>query len=76
MLIYLHWFVVIYCIYYYYTGTLHKHIPNYSELNERLADLIVHSISINSGYTSMLKDNPGSELKDQVINCQFSFYIN
>lgn len=47
-------------------GKLYKSIPNYAELNERLSELIVTSISINSGYTSMLKENPNSELKDQV----------
>lgn len=47
-------------------GELRKTIPAYSEVNETIADLIVDSVSINSGYTSILKEVPGSNLRDQV----------
>ena len=47
-------------------GKLYKSIPNHSELDSTLADLIVNSISINSGYTSMIRQSPNSDLMDQV----------
>ena len=55
------------------TGELHKSIPAYSEFNSRLADLIINSVSINSGYTSILKENANTELMDQV-RVRFSLF--
>ena len=47
-------------------GKHEKTIPKYTALRESLAELVTNSISINSGYTSILKEVPGSNLMDQV----------
>lgn len=51
-------------------GKYEKTIPKYESLPESLAELIVNSISINSGYTSILREVAGSSLLDQVIVLQ------
>ena len=55
-------------------GKHEKTIPKYSALQESLADLIINSVSINSGYTSILKEVPGSNLMDQVIQLNVMLY--
>ncbi|XP_067928988.1 plasma membrane calcium-transporting ATPase 2-like [Watersipora subatra] len=52
----------------YVAGKLEKTIPNYTDLPANIADLLVTSISINSGYTSILKEEPGNNLMQQVGN--------
>jgi len=47
-------------------GNHMKTIPKYSDLPPTTAELMVDCISINSGYTSILKEVPGSSLYDQV----------
>lgn len=58
----------------YIAGKHEKTIPKYSALRESLADLIINSVSINSGYTSILKEVPGSNLMDQVIQLNVMLY--
>lgn len=48
------------------SGKLYKSVPQFTDLNEKLADLIIHAVSINSGYTSMLKAGENAHLMDQV----------
>lgn len=47
-------------------GKHDKTIPKYSDIDPTIADLIVSSISINSGYTSILNEVAGTSLHDQV----------
>ena len=47
---------------------MEKTIPNYTDLPANIADLLVTSISINSGYTSILKEEPGNNLMQQVTD--------
>lgn len=49
-----------------FSGKHYKMVPKYHEVNQSMADLIVDSVSINSGYTSILKKVPGTNLLDQV----------
>ncbi|XP_067932437.1 plasma membrane calcium-transporting ATPase 2-like [Watersipora subatra] len=52
----------------YLAGKLYKSIPKYDELEPMLADLIIYSISLNSGYTSRLRQGNNTELFDQLGN--------
>ena len=35
-------------------GTRYKTVPKSSEINSSIVDILVHAISINSGYTSRI----------------------
>lgn len=50
-------------------------MPNYSEMDERLADLIIYSVSINSGYTSNIKPSDNPDLMDQVCVSYWYFLL-
>ena len=39
-------------------GTRHRKLPKHTDLPKGLADMIIRSISINSGYTSRLLVSP------------------
>ncbi|XP_071084181.1 plasma membrane calcium-transporting ATPase 2-like isoform X3 [Haliotis cracherodii] len=49
-------------------GMHHKETPNHSSLNETLVELVVRSVSINSGYTSKLLPADEGGLPKQVGN--------